>query len=925
MTKDWESVRAEIQDLSFVRKKRLEEVKYIMEVKHSFKASTRAYRMKLAEWGMTRHARSKQSTEEGRKRVTKRRRRTTEDEEEEDEGNDHDPTTDGTSDGPRRSNQGDDESSQKHDAYSRDKENLETLLLGRATTYSEPIESVRVESSVADTSCRPTQEPGGESAHADLELWSTREARTNEVVMDMLDLVLEGDSQKLEALILEHPGHQNLPIGMPFDTPGGRFYNRLALTDTVVLQHENQTLLDIACGLPSGPVVWVLLSYQAKGSTHPFGTDLAFHNAIKNGRSYTVQSLLMPTPKRLNGEPGTRWKPILQAVFWNHPNVVRCLIDKGAEINVTSPCIDGVEMSCIQYCLDRRSRDYVHDSDRDNCEKILKMLLDAGADLDPAASNGLRPPTFEIFIRPWQNDNNWIARLNPVEIECLKSFVRRGANLQIYFKGISCSAPSCHTFQHQILWHSTPDLARLIVDHANPTINGNGNGLLHEIVGSCPDAKRHPSETLRDIEVLLGRGADPNQCDSSGHAPLRRCLDLCPAVDIVPRLRLLLDNGADPELRQANRLPPFIIAARNFEEPIRSQIMELLVAHFRGRQHRTVYDETFNWTPNYFPIPSAPTWAQAQQYTSQNANFNANLLSMIPEDIRIVFQRAVFSVASLNFLTTATARAKSNYPLSMSSKEKDEIFHAVMQRQMARLSEYSFDEGFVMGLLKPQMAPLLPNFDSAGGGGRLRPHQDNDIMLPHHTPIISLEPPDRSFNAATSGSLQPPTDFPTPSIIPSPSQSTAPPDAPTLPAIDPEITTHSRRSSTLSTSSTTSFDIPETTHLRWPRIGDPSRRGDMKRAKDAVLNTTCPDCANGILLTKDEAARHAVEHEHTHMCLDESCRRRFCASARASGFVELGNGRNNSDEVAKVIGDMGMGVNEFGGRAFRFSGGDDGV
>ena len=57
MTKDWNAVQDEIKELSFVRKKSLEEVKAHMERKHNFRASTRAYRMKLKEWNLMRHRR----------------------------------------------------------------------------------------------------------------------------------------------------------------------------------------------------------------------------------------------------------------------------------------------------------------------------------------------------------------------------------------------------------------------------------------------------------------------------------------------------------------------------------------------------------------------------------------------------------------------------------------------------------------------------------------------------------------------------------------------------------------------------------------------------------------------------------------------------------------------------------------------------
>lgn len=73
MTKDWDAVQDEIRALSFNQKKPLEEVKELMERKYKFRASyayherirkilatnfsrsTRAYRMKLKEWGFMRH------------------------------------------------------------------------------------------------------------------------------------------------------------------------------------------------------------------------------------------------------------------------------------------------------------------------------------------------------------------------------------------------------------------------------------------------------------------------------------------------------------------------------------------------------------------------------------------------------------------------------------------------------------------------------------------------------------------------------------------------------------------------------------------------------------------------------------------------------------------------------------------------------
>ncbi|KAJ4293991.1 hypothetical protein N0V90_007680 [Kalmusia sp. IMI 367209] len=797
MTKDWDTVQEEIKDLSWVQKKRLDEVRKIMESKHGFKASTRAYRMKLSEWGYTTRKVFQKTTKDQNGKKRKRRQ------DESDDDSESDSTATGT---PRNQDQ-----ATSYGAAAQDPENLETVLLGRATGTEDVLPPL----------------PFGNPDELVPEARVTVPAQVNGVVMSMLAAVLEGDSQKLESLIMQHPSHINLPIGQPFDIPGSRFYNHPAMSTCVILQHPEQTLLDVASALPPGPVVWVLLAHGGKGSKHPLGTDLALHNAIKNGRTYTVQALLLPNRSNVNGEPGTTWKPILQAVYWNHPEVVRLLIDRGASVNETSPWVDGT----------LKNRDFLNLPIKEKCNKILKLLLNAGADIHANPGGEGSSTVFETFIRPWQGDPHWISKLSADELECLEAFVRKGADLKTIFMGFTCGALSSNQFQHQILWHTTPFAARLIVDHASPNPEGNGSTLLHEIVGSCPDAKRHPSDTLRDIEVLLRRGADPNHLDDSNFTPLRRCIERCPAVDIIPRLRLLLDGGADPELKHSNRLPPYVLAARTFEEPLRSQVMDFLVAKIKGRQHRVIYDETFEWTAGYFPISGEPTWDEVQAYNGQNGEFNANLDRMIPEDVRTVFQRACFSVASINFLNSATLRAKLSHPLPPTVMQKDEIYQAVAQRQVAGLPVYSFDQDFVMLLLKPHMAPVLPAFSASGSKTAI----PEDFLLPHQTPISSTAQDEPSI-LATSSTFQ----FNAPSTSRNDSQ----------------------RSKSPPSNSDIDFSMPDTTLIRWPHPGSRTRPGDVRKAKENVLRHTCDNCGNGNLLTRGELDKHLVEHEHTNNMIE---------------------------------------------------------
>lgn len=70
-------------------------------------------------------------------------------------------------------------------------------------------------------------------------------------VMSMMAALLEGDSAKLESIILQHPDDVNLPIGEPFEDASSPFYCHSALSTCVIMQHPGQTLMDIACALPT--------------------------------------------------------------------------------------------------------------------------------------------------------------------------------------------------------------------------------------------------------------------------------------------------------------------------------------------------------------------------------------------------------------------------------------------------------------------------------------------------------------------------------------------------------------------------------------------------------------------------------------------------------------------------------------------------
>ncbi|KAI4637363.1 hypothetical protein J4E83_000179 [Alternaria metachromatica] len=619
MTKDWELVQDEIKELSFIQKKPLEEVKELMERKHKFRASTRAYRMRLKEWGIMRHK---------PRRATKSRHKARLSSEQSSDGNAGN----------------DNESSEFAEPISIDSASREhctktggwqvvaslpTLIADEAGTVAEP------------TFLGLLNQP--QDLRPSFEKTSSQDSRhASGIVLDMVGAVLDGDLQKLEKLIVDNVDHINHPIGLPFDEAGARFVGHPALSEMVILQHPNQTVFDIACG-----------------------------------RS------------EVNGLPGSSWTPLRQAVFWNVPDIVRILLNRGANVEDAGPSPEkpGVH-TALQLCLLHRMKIYTDPAARKNCHTLLEMLLSAGANVHRKPPELVAQSNLSMFIMALQNRPYWAADLSSDELECLRLFVCKGASFPPFFGGYPCKSLCRDKFEHQALWHSTPTFARWLIDIFVPTPTNDGTSLLSEVLGCCPDAKRHPTDTLRDIEVLLGKGVDPNSAAHDALSPLRKCIAECPAVDIVPRLRMLVNGGADPECEDADGVQPYVQAAESFEEPLRTEVMSVLVAKISG----------------LFPISETQTYDQVMACTRQTGEFMLNMRNMVPEHVQSIFQRAYFTVISEYFLNTMTRVAKTKL---LSSKEKDEIVWIVSIRDGVDLPKYSFDQKLVIALLDPQPLPSM--------------------------------------------------------------------------------------------------------------------------------------------------------------------------------------------------------------------------
>lgn len=680
----------------------------------------------------------------------------------------------------------------------------------------------------------------------------------SDALQDMLGCVLNNECEKLEKLLMEHVNEVNDPVGMPFELPTQRFANHPALNNMVIMQHPRQTLLDIASGMPNGPIIWVLLSYGAKGSIHPLGTDLSLHNAIKNGRHYTVQALLIPDRSDVNGLPDKRWKPLLQAVFWTGPEVVKILLKRGARVDDAgpSPTSPGVH-TALQLCLERRAREYGDEVVRSKCNENLKLLLEAGASIHVPPPEGSTATPFEKFLEPWHNYDHWNMKLSWAEMDCLGKFIEKGADLTAKFFGSPCTAGSSNTFVHQSLWHSPPCIARQVVHSISVSFLAGGAAILHEVVGMCADALRHPAETLKDVGSLLNKGVDPNALDSLGMTPLRKCIEQASATDVVPLVQKLLDGGADPEYEDMHGVQPYTVAALTLAEPTRSEILQAMLEKMQGNNTKTQDGRTYRWDSGLFPIHGDPTYQQVLSCTKPDDTFQLSMHEMVPIDVQPAFQRAYLAVISSRFLKKIMKTAVSK---TITEKDRWDILLTLSLRKAANLPNFQFDQGLVITLLDfPKIStaklsstpaqPLQGGFDSTDTS--LHSSFDTDSATPDASPAY------QPFQLNTK----------------SPSSHSRP-----LPLSRPSYG---------SSASNDAF-VGDTTQIRW---ADPEAKrapGDTQKAAAYVLQYRCSVCADDRLLTETELQKHEVEHAHTAECDGVGCARRFCRETRKRREKDVG-------------------------------------
>jgi len=226
-------------------------------------------------------------------------------------------------------------------------------------------------------------------------------------------------------------------------------------------------------------------------------------------------NLLIKEGADLNSAPRDAFTPLLEAVWRcqddNDLNLVRCIITKGADVDLAADYQQEGSLTPLLAALGWRPPEW----SKINVE-LVGVLIDAGADLNRSGVWLELGPEFESDVK-----------------------IDKGTPL------VAAIANS-HDDKHAV------NLGKYLLDKgADPNVVGiDTQG--HKTSPLVIAAHRHLTETVR---CLIGKGALVNSCPGKDGTPLMAAThitnwkELLTSRSTISTIRVLLDNGADPRIK----------------------------------------------------------------------------------------------------------------------------------------------------------------------------------------------------------------------------------------------------------------------------------------------------------------------------------------------------------------------------------------
>ncbi|MBC8276917.1 MAG: ankyrin repeat domain-containing protein [FCB group bacterium] len=310
--------------------------------------------------------------------------------------------------------------------------------------------------------------------------------------------------------------------------------------------NENTTPLHVACQNGRLDVVMFLETMGADVFVQDDNGMSALHWAAYNNRLDVAAYLIDEKKFDINvlkvGIRGSHSTPMHGAAAYGHPEMVKYLIDKGADVNIANDfgftpilgAASGGKVECMQYLVEAgadinmklpQGESLIHLAAQSGNLDMVKMLVDNGADINQRTDYGRIP---------------LINALYSEQLEAIKYLVEHGANLNNRNENNG-------TVMHAAMYRDSIKVVEYLIKKGAPVdeADNNGNRPINialsrgkaDLVALLADAgadinigSAHTGETLLHVasakglsdlvETLIEKGAEIDAKDNKGHTPL---------------------------------------------------------------------------------------------------------------------------------------------------------------------------------------------------------------------------------------------------------------------------------------------------------------------------------------------------------------------------------------------------------------------
>ena len=308
------------------------------------------------------------------------------------------------------------------------------------------------------------------------------------------------------------------------------------------------------------------------------------HTAARSGNLSQVKKILEKSPNSINKpDPGNGYTPLHWAINYSKHDVVKHLIDQGANVNAKTTygytpahlAAMGANAKIIGVLLAKKPNVNIKDNrgftpimyavTSNNNAALIDKWIDAGADLKVtnrqkqsllhiACTYGKQDLARKLinqgmpYDQPDQYGNTPLfsaAARNQLEI--VKLLLEKGANVNIVSKNTK------HTLLHSVCQSGALDSFKLIIDKAEDVNATNNQGQTAIMLASYA---RQPEM----VKALLEKGADPNIVSKDGYmtsALHAACVQCMPEA-----VEALLGKKAKVSNKDLNGDTPLHVAAR---------------------------------------------------------------------------------------------------------------------------------------------------------------------------------------------------------------------------------------------------------------------------------------------------------------------------------------------------------------------------